>query len=85
VNDGDPVLAQRARVAAVAGHAQRGGYVLYGIALVVFFYGLAAGFSHGVSTTVVVALMAGSVLLAPAIIVGYAVRAADRADREDDW
>jgi hypothetical protein len=30
----------------------------------------------------VVALVAGSLVLAPAIVVGYAVRAADRDDRD---
>jgi cation transporter-like permease len=85
VTDDDPILARRARAAALASLAQRGGYVLYGAALALFFYGLVAGFSRGVATLVVIALVAGSVLLAPAIIVGYAVRAADRADRDDDW
>lgn len=81
----DPVLARRARVAALAALAQRGGYLLYGVALLVFFYGLVFGFARGVASVVVAALVAGSVLLAPAIIAGYAVRAADRADRDDDW
>ena len=85
MTDDDPVLARRARVAALAQAGQRGGYILYGAALVGFFYGLIAGFSRDVSVVVVAALVAGSVLLAPAIIVGYAVRAADRADRDADW
>ena len=85
MTDEDPVLARRARVAALARAAQRGGYVIYGAALVSFFYGLIAGFSRGISSVVVTALIAGSVLLAPAIIAGYAVKAADRADRDADW
>ena len=85
MTDDDPVLARRARVATFARAGQRGGYILYGAALVVFFYGLIAGFSGRVSAVVVTALVAGSVLLAPAIIAGYAVRAAERADRDADW
>ena len=85
VTDEDPVLARRARVAALARAGQRGGYILYGAALVTFFYGLIAGFSSGVSAVVVTALVVGSVLLAPAIIAGYAVKAADRADRDAGW
>ncbi len=81
----DPVLDRRARVAALARAGQRGGYLLYGVALVVFFYGLVFGFSSAVAAVVVVAVLAGSALLAPAIIAGYGVRAADRADRDDDW
>ena len=85
MTEDDPVLHRRARVAALARAGQGGGYLLYGAALVVFFYGLIAGFSRGVSAVVVAALVAGSVILAPAIIAGYAVRAADRADRDADW
>jgi len=47
-----------------------------------FVAGFVAGFSSGVVTTVVAALVVGSLLLAPAIVVGHAVRAADRDDRE---
>lgn len=85
MTEDDPVLAKRARISEWARLGQRLGYVLYVVALVVFFYGLIAGFSSAVSAIVVAALVGGSVVLAPAIIVGYAVRAADRADREDDW
>jgi hypothetical protein len=52
------------------------------LAIAVFVAGFVAGFSSGVVTTVVAALVVGSLLLAPAIVVGYAVRAADRDDRE---
>jgi len=34
------------------------------------------------ATIVTVALIAASILLAPAIVVGYAVKAADRDDRQ---
>lgn len=81
----DPVLARRARIAAIVGVAQRVGYGLYGAALVAFMIGLATGFTATIATIAVSSLVAGSILLAPAIILGYAVRAADRADREDDW
>ena len=30
-------------------------------------------------------LIAGSVLLAPSIVLGYAVKAAERDDRDDSW
>ena len=36
-------------------------------------------------TVVVASLIAGSVLLAPSIVIGYAVKAADRADRDGTW
>jgi hypothetical protein len=45
-------------------------------------FGFVAGFTGGVVTAILVALGIGSALLAPAIVIGYAVKAADREDRE---
>ncbi|HKE74982.1 MAG TPA: hypothetical protein VKB57_15275 [Acidimicrobiales bacterium] len=80
--DDDPVLARRRRIARAAEVGQRAGYGLFGLALVVFVVGFAVGFTPAVVTVVVVALVVGSVLLAPAIIAGYAVKAAEREERE---
>jgi hypothetical protein len=78
----DPVLARRRQVARVAEVAQRLGYALFAAAVVLFVVGFAAGFTPLVVTTIVAALVVGSLLLAPAIVAGYAVKAADRDDRE---
>jgi hypothetical protein len=76
------VLARRRQIARAAELGQRAGYGLFGAAIVLFVAGFVAGFTPLVATLVVVALVVGSVLLAPAIIAGYAVKAADREDRE---
>ena len=78
----DPVLVRRRRMARAAEVGQRVGYALFGLAVVVFVVGFAAGLTPGVVTVVVASLVVGSVLLAPAIVIGYAVKAADRDDRE---
>ena len=79
----DPVRARRAKIARAASLAQRIGYLLFAIAIVLFFIGVFAGFTGGL-VTIIVALMAiGSVLLAPAIVTGYAVKAAERDDLEN--
>lgn len=66
--------------------AQRVGYSLFAVAVVVFFVGLARhDFTEGITLILEISLLLGSVLLAPAIVIGYAVRAADREDREGDW
>jgi hypothetical protein len=78
----DPVIVRRRRLARLADRGQRLGYGLFGLAIVLFVAGFVAGFSSGMVTAVVAALVAGSLVLAPAIVVGYAVRAADRDDRE---
>jgi hypothetical protein len=78
----DPVLVRRRRIARWADVGQRGGYLLFGAAVVLFVVGFATGFSGWLGDTVILLLVVGSVLLAPSIVLGYAVRAADREDRE---
>lgn len=81
----DPVLARRDRFRRLVSAASRTGYVLLGVSVVLFFIAVNRGFSAPMSTMVIVALVASFILLAPAIVFGYAVRAADRADRERSW
>ena len=78
----DPVLVQRARAARWAGRGQRLGYLLFALSIAVFVFGLITGFSDGVSRVVIAGVIAGSIVLAPAIIAGYAVKAAIRDDIE---
>ena len=47
-----------------------------------FFVALVVGFSGAMATLVLIALLAACVLLAPTIVLGYAVKAAERDDRE---
>jgi hypothetical protein len=78
----DPVRARRARIAKLVELGQRVGYGLFGFAIALFFVGFVAGFSSAMVTIVVAALLIGSLVLAPAIVFGYAVKAAEREDRE---
>jgi hypothetical protein len=78
----DPVLVRRAQVARVAALGQRIGYALFAVAVVAFFAGFFAGFTTAVVTLIVATMAVGSVALAPAIVASYAVKAADREDRE---
>jgi hypothetical protein len=84
VNDGarDPVRARRARFDRLASQARRAGAACFAIAVVAFAVGVVGGVSDTIATIVIAALVLGSVLLAPAIVLGYAVRAAEREDRE---
>jgi hypothetical protein len=78
----DPTLARRARIARLTQLGQRTGYGLFGVAVAAFAVGAAAGFTTAGVVVVVACLLAGSIVLAPAIVFGYAVRAAEREDRE---
>ena len=78
----DPVRVRRAQIARLASIGQRLGYALYGVAVVAFFVGFFATFTGTVVTIIVVTMAVGSVLLAPAIVASYAVKAAERDDVE---
>ena len=51
-------------------------------AVALFFVALVIGFSATMAGLVVATLVAACVLLAPSIVLGYAVKAAERDDRE---
>ena len=77
----DPVLVRRRQLERLANLGQRIGYLFLVVAVVAFFAGLAT--SYALWGTVVIAAMAlCTVTLAPAIVLGYAVKAAAREDRE---
>ena len=80
--DHDPVRARRAQVAKWTALANRVGYVVLALAVVLFFVALAAGFSSVFAGLVIACLVVSGVLLAPSIVLGYAVKAAERDDRE---
>ena len=77
----DPVRARRARIARLVEVGQRVGYALFGVAIVAFVYGFVAGFDGIVGPSITLCLVVGSLVLAPAIVFGYAVKAAERDDR----
>lgn len=81
----DPVLAKRRRIERWVNLGQRVGYALFGIAVVAFVVGFVVGLEDWLVTVIVACIVVGSIVLAPAIVFGYAVRAADRADREGSW
>ena len=78
----DPVRAKRAKVAKYTLLANRIGYLFFALAIATFIIGFAVSFNGTVSAIVVGSIIIGSVLLAPAIVLGYAVKAAERDDRE---
>lgn len=78
---GDAVLVRRARIAAWVEIGQRLGYSLFLVAVVVFVVGFSIGYAGWMVTTIVASLVTGSIVLAPAIVFGYAVKAAEREDR----
>jgi hypothetical protein len=77
----DPVLVRRARIARAVSIGQRLGYALYLVATIGFFVGLATEYTPGLVRIIVGSLLVGSAVLAPAIVFGYAVKAAEREEQ----
>lgn len=77
----DPVLVRRAQLERLANLGQRVGYLFLLVAIIAFFIGLATSYATW-GTVVVVAMALCTVTLAPAIVLGYAVKAAARDERK---
>ena len=71
-------------MARLASAGQRAGYALIVLAIAVFVVGLVADFPPWTVVVVVASLVGSTVTLAPAIVLGYAVKAAERDDRQRD-
>jgi hypothetical protein len=80
--DLDPILVKRDRYRRLSATALRIGYVFLGLAVVGFFSALLTGFGSAAVTVSVAGLIGACVVLPPAIIGGYAVKAAEREDRD---
>ena len=78
----DPVRRRRTQIARWTLLANRVGYLFVALALALFFIAFALGFTATMATLIVTSLIIGCVLLAPSIIIGYAVKAAERDDVE---
>lgn len=76
----DAVRARRAVVAKWNTLATRVGYLMFLVAIVMFFVAFTTDFTEGKATVIVAAMVVGCVLLAPAIVIGYAVKAAEKDD-----
>jgi len=78
----DQVIERRRRVAALVSTGKRIGYSLWAISIVLFFTLFFTDFDGPLVPIVVGTLLGGCALLLPAIVLGYAVRAAKREDAE---
>ncbi|MDH3678513.1 MAG: hypothetical protein OEV40_01060 [Acidimicrobiia bacterium] len=81
----DPVLIARGRVAGWVSKGLRTGTGLFATATILFFAGFVFNFNSLLTGAITFCLIAGSVILAPSIVFNYAVKAANRADRDGTW
>lgn len=80
--DDHAVLARRAAIKKWNLLANRVGYLFVALAMALFVMAFVLGFNSTMATLVIISFIIGCVLLAPSIILGYAVKAAEREDRE---
>ena len=78
----DPVRQRRQQVAKWTLLANRVGYLVLALAVTLFVTAFAFGFTSTMATLIVISLVISFVLLAPSIVLGYAVKAAEREDVE---
>lgn len=78
----DPIRRRRAQVAKWTLLANRVGYLFLALAMALFVIAFAVGFGPTMATLVIVSMLISFALLAPSIVLGYAVKAADREDAE---
>lgn len=78
----DPIRARRAQWAKWSLLANRVGYLVLALAMTLFVLAFLFGFNAPMATAIVICLVVSFVLLAPTIVIGYAVKAAERDDTE---
>ena len=82
-NSIDPVRVKRAKVADLVSKGIRLGSGLYVAASIVFFIGFATGFTNPQVWIIVILMVLGSLLLAPALVFKYGVKNAERIDQRE--
>ena len=76
----DPVRVRRAMIALWTKRANRVGYFLFAASIALFIVAFLVDFNDTMVTLITICMVVGSILLAPAIVLGYAVKAAEKDD-----
>jgi len=76
----DPVRQRRALMTRWTQRANRVGYLLFAAAIVLFVVAFTGDFNDTMVTLIVICMTIGSILLAPAIVLGYGLKAAEKDD-----
>ena len=78
------LLMRRQQASLIANTGRKIGYSIFLLSLIIFAFGLTVEFNNLVAKTLTVLLLAGSVVLAPSILLHYAVRGAEREEKEQN-
>jgi len=81
-NDSNSLAIRRKQASLIANTGRKIGYSIFFLALTIFTIGFTVEFNNLVAKTLTVLLIVGSIVLAPSILLHYAVRGAEREEKE---
>ena len=80
-DDANSLLIRRQQASLIANTGRKIGYSIFFLSLIIFAIGLTVEFNNLVARTLTVLLILGSIVLAPSILLHYAVRGAEREEK----
>ena len=83
-HDANSLLIRRQQASLIANTGRKIGYSIFFLSLIIFAIGLTVEFNNLVARTLTVLLILGSIVLAPSILLHYAVRGAEREEKEQN-
>ncbi len=81
----DPVIQKRQQIKRLVRLGKLVGYGSFLVATILLLVNQFVSSSSAAESSILILLVIGSIALAPAIVFGYAAKAADRADRDQSW
>lgn len=81
----DPVLVRRERIRRLCDAGKRLGYSCFAAAVVLFVVAFIVQFPSWLVTVIIACMVVGSLVLPPAIVLGYGIKAADAEDRGEKF
>lgn len=81
----DPVIAKRERIRKFCDVGSQFGYTCFAVATVMFVVAFIIDFPTWSVTIILGAMLLGSIVLPPAIVLGYGVKAADAEDKGEKF
>ena len=83
-DDANSLLIRRQQASLIANTGRKIGYSIFFLSLIIFAIGLTVEFNNLVARTLTILLILGSIVLAPSILLHYAVRGAEREEKEQN-
>ena len=83
-DDSNSLMLRRQQASLIANTGRKIGYSIFFLSLIIFAIGLTVEFNNLVARTLTVLLIVGSIVLAPSILLHYAVRRAEREEKEQN-